>query len=91
MIFDWYKIFNLNDFLALGLISKSYTIDLQDIGEEDFLVTKENFTSVTFRDVMLPIQFNDENPVVREGDDGTYAVYIKPNNDVYVGIEVEES
>jgi hypothetical protein len=41
MIFDWYKIFNLTDFLALGLISKTYTVTLDEIGDEDFLVTNQ--------------------------------------------------
>jgi hypothetical protein len=91
MIFNWYKIFNLADFLALGLVSKSYTVTLEDVGDEDFLVVKANMNSVVFRDVLLPIQFNGDNPTVREGDDGTYAVYVKPNQDVYVGIELEDS
>lgn len=90
MIFDWYNIFNLDEFLSFGLISKSYFPTLEGIGDEEILVVKSNLTSVIFRDVMLPIQFNGDNPIVREGDDGTYAVYIKENNDVYVGIEVDE-
>lgn len=90
MIFDWWKVFNLTEFQALALVSKSYTLSLEDIGEEDFLVTKSNFTSVIFRDVMLPISLSGSNPTVKEGDDGTYAVYLKPETqDVYIGIEVE--
>lgn len=91
MIFEWYKIFNLTEFTALGLVSKSYTPTLEDIGEEEFLVVKGNTTSVIFRDVMLPIKFNGDNPTSREGDEGTYGVLLKESTqDVYVGIAVDE-
>jgi hypothetical protein len=40
---------------------------------------------------MLPIEFDGDNPTVREGDDGTYGVYLKNGTDVWVGIAVEES
>ncbi len=92
MIFDWYKIFNLTEFNALDLVSKTYSATLEDIGDEDFLVVKGNLTSVVYQDVMLPIQLNGENPVVREGDDDTYGVFLDvATQDVYVGIRTDDA
>jgi hypothetical protein len=37
----------------------------------------------------LPIEFEDANPFIREGEDASYAVYKDSNSDVWVGIEIE--
>lgn len=86
MIFDWYKIFNLQDFLDLDLVSRTYTVSLEGIGQKDILVTKGNSVSVIYEDVLLPINFADKNPYVRD----TFAVYKDDDDNVYVGVEVEE-
>ncbi len=90
MTFDWYLIFNLTEFLATGLVSRDMTVSLEGIGDADVMITKGNLVSIVFRDVIMPILFDDENPFVREGDDGTYAVFKDPaTENVYLGIEVE--
>lgn len=89
MTFDWYQIFNLNEFLATGLVSRTYTFVLEGRGQKDVLVTQGNETSIVYEDVLLPVLFNDDNPFVREGDDGTYAVYKDSNDNVWLGFEVE--
>jgi len=87
MIYDWYKIFNLDEFNALGLVSKTYTLNLEDIGEQEILVTKGNLVSLEYNDVFLSLNLNGYNPFEMDG----YACYIKENNDVYLGILVDET
>jgi hypothetical protein len=84
MIYAWYKIFNLAEFEAKGLPSFSYTVELEDRGQFDILVTKGNLVSIIFESVMLPMNFNSKNPFEFDG----HASYIKENGDVYLGIEV---
>jgi len=90
MIFDWYNCFSKTDFLALSLLSKTYTVDLEGIGEESFTVYNQNYLSVAFRDVFIPLEFSDDNPTVREGDEANYALYLDADDNVWIGIEVED-
>jgi hypothetical protein len=87
MNFNWFKLFNQNDFQALGLASKTYPVILEGVGQKDVLVTQGNELSVVYEDVILPIQFQGDNPFTRQGDGATYAVYKASNGDVYLGIE----
>lgn len=84
MIYRWYKIFNLTEFLATNLVSRELTVFLTDTGERKFLITSGNEISVLYENkFFLPLQFNDENPFVS----GVYAIYVKPiTTDVYFGI-----
>ena len=91
MTFNWFKLFNLEDFNELGLVSKVYQVILEGIGQRDILVTKGNLVSIVYEDVFLPIQFEDANPFTREGDDATYAVYKDSNGYIHLGIEVAEA
>ncbi len=90
MIFNWFNIFNLTEFNALGLVSKSYKVILEGIGQKDILVTKGNEVSIVYEDVLLVLNFEAANPFTREGDDATYGIYMDSNNDVWLGIEAEE-
>lgn len=85
MIHNWYRIFSLTEFLATGLVSRTYTVSLEGIGQVDILVTRGNLVNVLFQDTFLGINFNDENPYYRS----PYAVYVDPDNGVWVGIEVQ--
>lgn len=87
MTFDWYKIFNLAEFMALNLVSRSLTVVLEGAGEKDILIVRGNTVSIVFEDVFLPIEFEDDNPFVREGDEKSYAVYKDESGDVWLGIE----
>lgn len=85
MIFKWYKIFNLTDFEATGLVSRTVTLFLQDVGLKDILITKGNFVSMLYEDTFLPINFLDKNPYSTNG----YGIYLDADQDVWLGIEVE--
>jgi hypothetical protein len=81
-MFNWYRLFNLDDFLGLALPSYSFTVDLVGIGEKDILVTKGNYTSIVYEDAFLSINLNDTNPL-RFGEN---AVFLDDNSDVWLGI-----
>lgn len=85
MIFDWWKIFNLLEFETAGLVSRTYTLELQDLGVKDIMVTKGNYVSILYEGVFLSLNMNAANPFTFEG----HAIYIDGNNDVYLGIEVQ--
>lgn len=87
MIYDWFKIFNLTEFLALGLISKTYTLNLEGIGQKDILATSGKTTAITYEDVILSVNLNSKNPF----EFGEYAVYLSESQDVYLGIAVDEN
>lgn len=82
MIYDWYKIFNLTDFLATGLVSRTYKYYLEGVGLKDVLITQGNFTGMTIDDTFLCLDLNDKMPF--EFNDK--AIYKDENNDVWYGI-----
>ena len=84
MIFDWYQIFNVDEFEALGLESKAYTYFLASRGVKEILVTKGFGISVVVDDKFLPVEFNDNNPWIDEDK----AVYLDEDNNVWIGYEV---
>jgi hypothetical protein len=83
---NWFKIFSLTEFLATELASKTYTAFLEGVGQKDILVTQGNVTGVLFEDTFIPLYFEGKNPYQRN----KYAVYVDPDNDVWIGIEVPE-
>lgn len=85
MEYVWYRIFNLTEFEALELVSKTYTLDLQNLGEKSFLVTKGNLVSITFDGIILSLDLNDKNPF--EFDEN--AIYVDESDDVYWGMPIE--
>lgn len=90
MIFTWFKVFNLDEFEALDLVSKTYTLILEGLGQKEILVTKGELVSILYEGIFLPVNLNDINPFIKNGDDEdelAYAVYIDSNSDVYLGIE----
>lgn len=93
MLFTWFKIFNLTEFNALDLPSKTYTVILEAIGQKDILVTKGELVSITYEGVFLPSMLNGINPYIKKGeteDELNYAIYLDTDSqDVYLGIEYE--
>lgn len=83
-MYDWYKIFNHDEFLALDLVSKAYTLNLEDIGRKTILVTRGNYTSIIYDGVILSLNMNDKNPFTFESK----AIYIDANKDVFLGVAV---
>lgn len=86
MTFNWFNVFDKQEFLDTGLVSKTLSVVIEGVGERDILITKGNELSILFDGVFLPIGFTDKNPFVREG----YAVWEDENGIVWLGIEVEE-
>ncbi len=89
MTFNWFQLFNMTEFLALELVSKTYQVILEGIGQKDILVTRGNEVSIIYEDVLLAVEFQSDNPFTREGDDATYGVYLDADDNVWLGIEVE--
>lgn len=77
-----YRIFNTFDFEATGLVSRTYTLELEDIGERDILVTNGTMLSIVYEDILLTINLNEKNPF--EFD--SHMVYVTETGDVYLGI-----
>lgn len=86
MSYSAYLIFNKDEFEALDLIQKTYTVNLPDLGEKDIIATNGNLLAITFEGVFLAININDKNPFFKDG----YAVFLDEDNDVYLGIEDPE-
>lgn len=82
----FYRIFNLAEFQALDLVSKTYTIELEDIGLKDILVTKGNLVSITYEGVLLSLNLNGANPF--EFDD--HAIVLLDDGYVYLGISKDQ-
>lgn len=82
-MFDWYKLFNKEDFEASGLVSRTLTVELADIGLKSILITKGNLIGITYEGVFLPVNLNGVNPFYFEG----YGVYLRDNGDVYLGVQ----
>lgn len=84
MTFDWYKIFNLQEFEDTGLVSREYTLELEGLGEKTILVTKGNAVGVLFEGVYMALELNGENPVAMDG----YGVFLDEAGDVHVGVQL---
>lgn len=84
MIFDWYKLFSMDEFLETGLTSRELIRVLETIGRTTVLISRGNVVSLTYNEVFLPINFLEANPYVDSG----YASYIDGENNVWLGIEV---
>lgn len=82
-MWDWYKLFNFDEFMALELSSRSYAVVLQNVGNETILISRGNLLSISFRGVYLPIDLLGINPNAKEG----YASFLDDNRDVWLGIE----
>lgn len=80
--FNWFKIFNADEFTALGLVSRVYTVNLIGIGEKDILVTRGNYLSITYEGVMLDIGMNERSPFIFDG----FAAYQAPSGNVFLGV-----
>lgn len=82
----WFKIFNKTEFDALGIPSKTYTLNLDTIGEKDVLVTKGNLYGITYEGVFVALNMNEKNP--SEFDD--FAIYEDADDNVYLGTPIDD-
>lgn len=81
MIYIWYFMFNLDEFNALGLVSRTYTLTLENIGQKDVLLTKGNYIGITYEGIFLPLNQTEKNPF--EFDD--QAIYVDEDQNVWLG------
>lgn len=86
MTYDWYKIFNLQDFMKTGLVSRTLNVFLSGHGQREITISRGHSVSLVIDGVLLPVDFMGENPYRREG----FAVFKKENDDIFLGIEVPE-
>lgn len=86
MNYTWFYIFNYEDFIDTGLVSKTYSLILDGIGLKDVLVTKGVEVGLTYEGIFLPLNMNDKNPFEFED----HAIYIDENENVWLGIAVNE-
>ena len=84
MIFNWYNIINLDDFIETGLVSRELDLILDGVGRSNIRVVHGNLYSIVYDGIMLSIGVTDDNPFIFEG----HAVYLDSNRDVWLGIEV---
>jgi hypothetical protein len=80
-VFNWYRLFNHQEFLDLDLPSVEFDVVL-DTRPVTVLVTRGIETSVTVDDTVLTINLNGKNPF-RYGE---RAVFLDPNGDVWLGV-----
>jgi len=84
-MYKWFKVFNKTEFLATGLVSRTYTLNLEGVGQKEILATTtgENI-GVTYSGKFLLLELNARNPFSFEG----HAVYLDENDDVFIGIAI---
>lgn len=82
MTYTWYKIFNVDEFEALNLVSKNYELILTGVGLKEILVTKGFGYSMLYDDIFLPLNLNSRNPYYFD----EHAIYVDEDNNVYLGI-----
>ncbi len=82
--YDWFKVIKESDFLDTGLVSKKISAYLEGYGQKDILVTRGNSVGICYADTFLMVEFDENNPYVRDG----YAVYKDEDGYLWLGIEV---
>jgi hypothetical protein len=80
--YNWIQVFNIDEFDATELSSKSYEVTIAGIGLKSILVTKQFGYSVIYEDTQLVVNFGGENPFVFNG----YALYLDEKNNVHLGL-----
>lgn len=85
-IYNWYKIFNLTEFLALNIGSKTYELNLTGVGESVFNVYSGNIVSINYLDEFMPVNLYPEQIYEKL----SYAICRDDlTNDIYFGFLVE--
>lgn len=79
--YTWFYLFNAAEFEALGLISRTITVNLDGIGLKKVLITKGSKLGITYEGVFLAIGTADRNPFSIDG----LAVYRDELDQVWLG------
>lgn len=84
-MWDWFKLFNLDEFLSEELTSRTLVAVLEGRGTAIILISRGNMVSLTYNDVYLPVNLVGINPYIDSG----YGSFIDTDNNVWLGFEVE--
>ena len=84
MIYDWYRLISINDFILSELPSREVDFNFP-FGKKTILFTFGNLYSFIYDDVFLSAAMNDKLPFEFEG----YACFIDEENFIWLGIEHE--
>lgn len=82
MTYTWFYIFNSDDFAALNLTSRTYSLILSGIGSVEILVTQGESLGMLYDGVFLSLNMNGKNPFQFD----SHAAYIDVNNNVWLGL-----
>lgn len=77
----WFYIFNSDEFEASGLVSRTYSLVLDGIGQKDILVTQGNLLGMTYEETYLALNLNDQEVTVMDD----FAIYRDTNKNVWLG------
>lgn len=83
IVYDWYGIYNLDEFEALELPSLDVELYLEDIGLKSILISKGNLVSILYNGILLSVELNEKNPFEFED----HAVYLDEDNNIWLGIK----
>lgn len=84
-MFEWFRLFNEVEFLALNLPSFEAEVILGDRGVRKILIVRGRMTSVVYEGEMLSLYLNDKNPFRL----GELAIWRDAFSDVWLGIYKE--
>lgn len=85
MTYTWYWLFARAEFESTGLVSRTLTLNLDQIGLKDILITYSQLLGVTYDGVFLALGLNDKNPFEMSG----YALY-EDERGIWLGIAEAE-
>jgi hypothetical protein len=86
MEYNWYNIYNRDDFIAEDLVSKELEFDLEGMGLKTVMLYRGDGIGVVVDDVYLTVGLNDMNPF----EFGGVAVYLDSNYDIWLGYPIED-
>lgn len=83
MTYKWYNLFNLDDWLETGLVSRTLSVVLDEIGPKEILLTQGNETGLVIDDTFLAVEMGGDNPFWRDG----WGVFIDEDSNIWLGKE----
>ena len=81
MNYTWYFIFERSEFEADGLVSRTYVLNLDGIGQKNVLVTQGELLGITYEGVFVALGLNEKNPFEMDG----FAIF-EDDRGVWLGI-----
>lgn len=83
-MYNWYKLLNTSEFILADIPSRELTLELEDRGVKEIMVTRANYISILYEGIFLSVSIDGNNPFVFEG----HAAYIDSQQDLWLGIAV---